>query len=139
LLNRKFDEMIDQRDELKIQVEKCEEKIDKVLDLLTNHLDSIKETTATTVIKVKPPKPDSVLSQSSVNSMTAVETDCQIKTKKILNERARTERYPKSNVTRIEVADNKVPWSVQWPGYEPVEYTSKLVLNNLNADNNLLA
>ncbi len=82
--------------------------------------------------------PERVLSPSNVNALTDVELPYKIPNR-ILSQKSRIPRYPKSNITRTQVADNKVPWSVQWPVYEPVEYTSKAVLNNSNADNNLLA
>ncbi len=56
-----------------------------------------------------------------------------------LNEKSRTPHYPKSNITRTFVPDDKVSWSVKWPDYRPIEYTSKEVLRNSNADNSILA
>ncbi|CAG5123899.1 unnamed protein product [Candidula unifasciata] len=43
--------------------------------------------------------------------------------------KARSEMYPRSNVRRFPVPDDKVPWSVPFPEYQPVYYTSKSVLD----------
>ena len=32
--------------------------------------------------------------------------------------------YPSSNVQRFDVPENKVPWSVEFPEYEPNEFNS---------------
>jgi hypothetical protein len=148
VLSRKFDEISDKREDLKDKIDTCEGKIDKILDILTGKFGSEAVKTNESVI-VKPiikkdekeipnALPERVLSPSNVNALTDVELPYKIPNR-ILSQKSRIPSYPKSNITRKQVADNKVPWSVQWPGYEPVEYTSKAVLNNSNADNNLLA
>ncbi|BFZ18401.1 hypothetical protein BsWGS_21439 [Bradybaena similaris] len=43
--------------------------------------------------------------------------------------KARSETYPRSDVKRFPVPDDKVPWSVPFPEYKPVYYTSKTVLD----------
>ena len=58
---------------------------------------------------------------------------------KISTEKSKTCYYPKSNVTRAHVPADKISWSINWPEYQPIEYTSESVLNNPNADNNLFA
>lgn len=42
--------------------------------------------------------------------------------------KARCEIYPRSNVKRFPVPDDKVPWDVNWPEYRPVNHTSESVL-----------
>jgi len=37
--------------------------------------------------------------------------------------------YPGENVQRFHVPEDKVPWTVEFPDYRPVEFTSKKVLN----------
>ena len=36
--------------------------------------------------------------------------------------------YPESDVKRFEVSDPMIPWSVSFPNYKPVDYTSPKVL-----------
>ena len=45
-----------------------------------------------------------------------------------LHVKARWETYPNSDVKRFPVPDGKVPWSMSWPEYVPVEYTNPKVL-----------
>lgn len=35
---------------------------------------------------------------------------------------------------RFQFSDDKVPWSVDFPDYKPVEYTTKKIQNNPKAD-----
>ena len=156
MLNSKFDEITEKRDDLKIQVESCENKIDQILKLLEQKFKnndnenikndkkdnndskantdrpSVKQNTNLQFVV-----PERVLSPTNIKALT--EAEDRSKTNKVLNEKSRTPHYPKSNVTRTKVLDDKVLWSVQWPDYQPIEYTSKTVLNNPHADNNLLA
>lgn len=48
--------------------------------------------------------------------------------KKILHKKARQPLYPKSDIQRFLVPDDKVDWAVDWPEYDPVDYTSSSVL-----------
>jgi hypothetical protein len=75
----------------------------------------------------------------NAHTITAIETLNKVDVTITLNSKSRTPRYPKSNVIRADVPDGKVPWSISWPHYSPVTYTSESVLLNPNADNNLLA
>ena len=42
--------------------------------------------------------------------------------------------YPSSNVNRFEVPENKVPWSVEFPEYQPNEYNSPVLKDKPWAD-----
>ena len=35
---------------------------------------------------------------------------------------------------RFQFSDDKVPWSVDFPDYKPIEYTTKKIQNNPKAD-----
>ena len=136
-MSRKFDEIVDTREDLKDQMEKCEEKIDKVLEILMNSHGAINVKSKIEVKASK--KPDRILSPSNISSLTAIETGDTLLFPTVVNEKSRTPHYPKSNVTRAAVPDNKVQWSVSWPNYSPVEYTAKAVLADSKADTNLSA
>ncbi|KAL3858491.1 hypothetical protein ACJMK2_013079 [Sinanodonta woodiana] len=45
-----------------------------------------------------------------------------------LHVKARCETYPRDNIKRFQVPDDKVSWSKDFPEYSPTEYTSKSVL-----------
>jgi hypothetical protein len=47
-------------------------------------------------------------------------------------------KYPGSDCSRSYVPDNKKSWDVEYENYLPTQYTSKNVLTNINADNNLI-
>lgn len=165
-LNRKFDEIIDKRQDLQNQIIKCEEKLDRVLQLLnanfkisssqladSNFDDSFKQNS----IQFVKPNDSSLLaatnvslslhqsvvaSTTSINKLTPVENDninFEKEKAEIINDKSRTPHYPKSNITRVFVPDSKLSWSVEWPEYNPIEFTSKDVINNPNADNNVEA
>lgn len=42
--------------------------------------------------------------------------------------KARCKIYPRSDIERFPVPEDKVPWDVEFPGYAPVHYTSEGVL-----------
>ncbi|XP_043261643.1 ADP-ribose pyrophosphatase, mitochondrial [Colletes gigas] len=42
--------------------------------------------------------------------------------------------YPSSNVKRFEVPEDKVPWNVDYPEYEPVKYTASVLKGKPWAD-----
>jgi hypothetical protein len=153
-LNEKFDQISENREDLKEKVTSCEEKIDQILKLLTNLNIGAVQNTNQHHQSTQPPSNSSPAKGSSSNkqfiiperilSPSNVKTEDELfeksdKKMTILNEKSRTPHYPKSNITRTFVPDNKVSWSVKWPDYRPMEYTSKAVLNNSNADNNVLA
>ena len=48
--------------------------------------------------------------------------------RKTLHQKARQPFYPKSDIKRFPVPDDKVDWAVDWPEYDPVDYTSSSVL-----------
>lgn len=143
---------MEKREDLKNQVTNCEEKIDLILDLLRNKLSStnlnVSQSEVTNggnkILKensnVQTLAPERILSPSNVKpsdiSNDVFKSD---KNSSILNEKSRTPHYPKSNITRAHVSDDKVLWSIKWPEYRPIEYNSKLVLNNPTADINLLS
>ena len=37
--------------------------------------------------------------------------------------------YPGEKVERFQVPENKVPWTVEFPEYKPIEFTSQKVLD----------
>ncbi|XP_048752926.1 ADP-ribose pyrophosphatase, mitochondrial-like isoform X2 [Ostrea edulis] len=43
--------------------------------------------------------------------------------------KARCEIYPRSQIQRCPVPDEKVPWSSSFPEYKPVDYTAQSILN----------
>ena len=45
-----------------------------------------------------------------------------------LHVRARQLEYQGGAVSRFPVPDEKVPWTVEWPEYKPVDYTAPVVL-----------
>lgn len=45
----------------------------------------------------------------------------------LLHTKARQETY-QGGVRRFPVPDDRVPWSVDWPEYRPVDYTAPSVL-----------
>jgi hypothetical protein len=45
-----------------------------------------------------------------------------------LHVKCRNAKYPNSDIQRFPVPDDKVPWRVDFPEYEPVKYTSNGVL-----------
>ncbi|XP_061189697.1 ADP-ribose pyrophosphatase, mitochondrial-like [Saccostrea echinata] len=51
---------------------------------------------------------------------SAMKPKCHIK--------ARCEIYPRSEVKRFPVPDEKVPWTVSFPDYKPVDYTAPSIL-----------
>lgn len=42
--------------------------------------------------------------------------------------KARCEIYPRSQIKRFPVPDDKVPWTTKFPEYKPVDYTSESIL-----------
>ena len=137
--------MLDKRD-------KYEEKINQVLDLLLNQNLTHGRSTSPIKIDIKPfdnektidstpTKGEKILPpiHKDAQTITAIETPNKLDVTITLNSKSRTPRYPKSNVTRTSVPDDKVPWTVSWPDYNPIIYTAESVLLNPNADNNLLA
>ncbi|XP_057295057.1 ADP-ribose pyrophosphatase, mitochondrial-like isoform X3 [Hydractinia symbiolongicarpus] len=48
----------------------------------------------------------------------------------ITHVKARTGKYPGSDVERFHVPDDKVPWTVEFQDYSPVEYTVPKILND---------
>ena len=40
-----------------------------------------------------------------------------------------SQTYPRSDVKRTAVPDDRVPWSVAWEDYSPVDHTSQSVLD----------
>uniref|UniRef100_A0A131YCB2 ADP-ribose pyrophosphatase n=1 Tax=Rhipicephalus appendiculatus TaxID=34631 RepID=A0A131YCB2_RHIAP len=40
-----------------------------------------------------------------------------------LHTKCRGATYPGTNVQRLNVPDDKVPWTVRWPDYKPPEYS----------------
>lgn len=48
---------------------------------------------------------------------------------RFLHQVARSSPYPGSSVQRFAVPDEKVPWSVEWKEYAPVNYTAPVVLS----------
>lgn len=48
-------------------------------------------------------------------------------TEKVTHVKARTGKYPGSDVARSIVPDDKVQWSVDFPDYKPVEYTTQKI------------
>ena len=148
MLNRKFDEVLDKRDDLKEQIDKIDDKMNKFMEIMINlqhkaisNGDTSVATNSPVKIDVKPLKEQTILSPRGIDqlTLTSVETTNNVDATKKLNEKSRTLHYPKSSVSRTHVPDNKVSWNVSWPEYEPVKYTSEKVLSNPNADNNLLA
>ncbi|KAK3597211.1 hypothetical protein CHS0354_003716 [Potamilus streckersoni] len=45
--------------------------------------------------------------------------------------KARCETYPRDNIKRFHVPDDKVSWETDFPGYSPTEYTSKSLIGTL--------
>ena len=134
----------------------CEAKFEKLLHFLTNmnanmisgsynhHHHHQSELSSATVVGLK-----ETISKKQFTIPEVIQSSTNIKTENelngkgdknitVLNLKSRTQNYPKSNITRFNVPDDKVSWSVKWPEYRPVEYTSKKVLFNSNADNNLM-
>ena len=110
------------------KVMSCEEKIDKILQLLTNLSAGAvqqhqNQPPSTPPPKSLPPAKDSGSSKhfvvhERILSPSNVKTGDEIyekvyKRMAVLNEKSRTPHYPKSNVTRTIVTDDKVPWSVK--------------------------
>lgn len=48
----------------------------------------------------------------------------------ITHVKARTGKYPGSDVERFHVPDDKAPWTVEFEDYSPVEYTVPKILND---------
>ena len=129
----KIDEIVKKNENLKDQVANCEGKIDMLIDLLKNKLSN-----TSTIIKQTE---DVVKKNSDLQPLEPerhIEANSNLNSK-VFNEKSRTRNYPKSNVTRADVPDDKVSWSTNWPEYKPIEYTSELVLSNPNADNTLFS
>jgi hypothetical protein len=137
--------MLDKRD-------KYEEKINQVLDLLLSQNFTQRRTPSPIKINLKPLDNEKTIDSAPIigekilppihnnaHTITAIETPNKVDVTITLNNKSRTPRYPKSNVIRADVPDDKVPWSISWSHYSPVTYTSESVLLNPNADNNLLA
>lgn len=38
--------------------------------------------------------------------------------------------YPRSNIARLQVPDEKVDWNVDWPDYNPISYTAPHLINS---------
>ena len=127
-MNEKFDQITETREDLKEKVMSCEEKIDKILELLTNLSAGAvqqhqNQPPSTPPPKSLPPAKDSGSSKhfvvhERILSPSNVKTGDEIyekvyKRMAVLNEKSRTPHYPKSNVTRTIVTDDKVPWSVK--------------------------
>ncbi|XP_014248972.1 ADP-ribose pyrophosphatase, mitochondrial isoform X6 [Cimex lectularius] len=53
---------------------------------------------------------------------------------KVSHFKCRVLEYPKSNVKRVYVPDDKVSWDVSWDDYNPVRYTSSALKNKPWAD-----
>ncbi|EDV21714.1 uncharacterized protein TRIADDRAFT_30196 [Trichoplax adhaerens] len=49
-------------------------------------------------------------------------------TRKPLHRKARQSIYPKSDIQRFPVPDDKVDWAVEWLEYSPIDFTSSSVL-----------
>lgn len=54
-----------------------------------------------------------------------------------LHHKCRNSIYPKSNILRYSVPDEKVFWEVHWPDYAPVVFTSSVIKNQVWADPSL--
>nr|CAD7442927.1 unnamed protein product [Timema bartmani]CAD7458919.1 unnamed protein product [Timema tahoe] len=48
--------------------------------------------------------------------------------------KSRSAVYPRSDLSRLNVPDEKVPWTVPWPDYNPPNYTSKHIKGQSWAD-----
>jgi len=40
------------------------------------------------------------------------------------NTKCRNTKYPRSNIERFRVPDDKVDWNIDWPEYKPPTFTS---------------
>lgn len=155
LLNRRLDEMADRRHDFREQIQRCEDKLEQVLNILArfnpnaiNVQQSVTNNTSTNNQLVHPHQviissntsnlpPEMVIQSKKPDDLTTSKATNQFE--KVSNVKSRTPHYPKSNITRLPVPDNKVSWAVEWLNYNPIEYTSKTVLSNPDADNNVLA
>lgn len=53
---------------------------------------------------------------------------------RMIHQKCRQGVYPSSNVKRFEVPEIKVPWTVEYPEYEPVKYTAPALKGKSWAD-----
>ncbi|KAK9752592.1 NUDIX domain [Popillia japonica] len=55
----------------------------------------------------------------------------------MLHFKCRNTKYPFSEIQRFPVSDDQVSWSIQFENYQPVEYTSPVLINKPWADLNV--
>ncbi|PSN41282.1 ADP-ribose pyrophosphatase [Blattella germanica] len=56
----------------------------------------------------------------------------------MVHRKCRGGMYPRSNVERTEVPDEKLPWKVQWDNYQPATYTAAHIIGQPWADPDIL-
>lgn len=55
----------------------------------------------------------------------------------MINFKCRNNIYPSSKISRSEVSDNQVSWTILWNDYDPEEYNSNVLKNKPWADPNV--
>lgn len=45
----------------------------------------------------------------------------------MIHKKCRNNLYPRTNIQRFPVPDDKVPWTEEYPEYSPVNYTSEAI------------
>ena len=134
--------LLNEKSEFKAEMESMNQKFEnteKKMDLLNQKFES----QINAILKSL-----SVLNENISKNFESIQTDKHKSIESSTNERNQM-NYTASQVistnintnitiTHSYVPDDKVSWSVKWDDYKPNEFTSKDVLDNQNADVNLL-